>query len=78
MRYGEKLLSPGTDGIYELSLSNAAYLSSAKGNVPVALPVNGDEFDALLEKLIEASAEKTGDPDKMYNTQYHDRWQVRW
>ena len=78
MRYGEKLLSPGTDGIYELSLSNAAYLSSAKGNVPVALPVNGEAFDALLEKLIEASAEKTGDPDKMYNTQYHDRWQVRW
>ena len=78
MRYGEKLLSPGTDGIYELSLSNAAYLSSAKGNIPVALPVSGEEFDALLEKLIEASAEKTGDPDKMYNTQYHDRWQVRW
>ena len=78
MRYGEKLLSPGTDGIYELSLSNAAYLSSAKGNVPVALPVSGEAFDALLEKLIEASAEKTGDPDKMYNTQYHDRWQVRW
>ena len=78
MRYGEKLLSPGTDGIYELSLSNAAYLSSAKGNVTVALPVSGEEFDALLEKLIEASAEKTGDPDKMYNTQYHDRWQVRW
>jgi hypothetical protein len=40
--------------------------------------LDGKEFDVLLEKLIEASAEKNGAPDKMYNTQYHDRWQVRW
>ena len=78
MRFGKELLSPGTDGIYELSLSNAAYLSSAKGNVPVALPLDGAEFDALLEKLIEDSALKNGAPDKMYNTQYHERWQIRW
>ena len=36
------------------------------------------EFDALLEKLIEDSALKDGTPDKMYNTQYHERWQIRW
>ena len=78
MRFGKELLSPGTDGIYELSLSNAAYLSSAKGNAPVSLPVDGAEFDALLEKLIEDSAQKDGTPDKMYNTQYHERWQIRW
>ena len=78
MRFGAELLSPGTDGIYELSISNAAYLSSAKGNVPVSLPLEGEEFDILLANLIEASAEKNGAPDKMYNTQYHDRWQVRW
>ena len=78
MRFGKELLSPGTDGIYELSLSNAAYLSSAKGNAPVSLPVDGAEFDALLEKLIEDSALKDGTPDKTYNTQSHERWQIRW
>ena len=78
MRFGEALLSPGTDGIYELSLSNAAYLSSAEGNVPVALPVDGGEFDRLLEKLIEDSFIKAGKGEKMYNTQYHERWQIRW
>ena len=78
MRYGTELLSPGTDGIYELSISNAAYLSSAKGNIPVALPLDGEAFDGLLEKLIAASAQKNGNPDKMYNTQYHERWQIRW
>ena len=75
---GEALLSPGTDGIYELSISNAAYLSSARGNVPVALPLDGAEFDAMLQKLVEDSTIKKGSADKMYNTQYHDRWQIRW
>ena len=78
MRYGTPLVSPGTDGIYELSLSNAAYLSSAKGNVPVALPVDGAEFDKLLEALARDSAFKDVKADKMYNTQYHERWQIRW
>lgn len=76
--YGTELLAPGTDGINELSLSNAAYLSSAKGGVPVSLPLDGGEFDALLEKLIQNSKEKNGDPNKKYNTTYHDRWQIRW
>jgi predicted dehydrogenase len=78
MRFGTELLSPGTDGIFELSISNAAYLSSAKGSVPVALPLDGKEFDALLAKLVEASSEKNGKADKMYNTKYHERWQIRW
>ena len=78
MRHGEALLSPGTDGIKELSISNAAYLSSAKGNVPVTLPLDGAEFDAMLQKLVEDSSVKNGAADKMYNTQYHDRWQIRW
>ncbi len=76
--HGEELLSPGTDGIYELSISNAAYLSSARGNVPVSLPVNGDEFDTLLAKLRENSGIKHNDPNSKYNTAYHQRWQVRW
>ena len=76
--FGEELLAPGTDGIYELSISNAAYLSSARGNVPVALPLDGREFDELLQKLIETSAVKDNDPDSKYNTTYHQRWQVRW
>ena len=78
MRFGTELLSPGTDGIYELSISNAAYLSSAKGNVRVWLPWDGEEFDDMLEKLVETSAEKNGKADKMNKTKYHERWQIRW
>ena len=76
--HGSRLLAPGTDGIYELSISNAAYLSSARGNVPVKLPLDGAEFDTLLQRLIETSKIKDKDPNSKYNTTYHQRWQVRW
>lgn len=40
--YGEELLAPGYDGINELTVSNAAYLSEWKGNkkshFPLILP----------------------------------------
>ena len=36
---GEELLSPGADGLNELTISNAAYLSAWTGNRPVSLPM---------------------------------------
>ncbi|MBE6809716.1 MAG: Gfo/Idh/MocA family oxidoreductase [Ruminococcaceae bacterium] len=76
--YDEELLSPGTDGIYELTLSNAAYLSSWKGGVPVKLPFNEREFDKELNKKIKNS--KTNDPKENKNAsgKYSKRWQVNW
>lgn len=52
---GEPLLSPGEDGINELTLSNAAYLSQWQGNVPVTLPLDGAAFDRLLAQRIATS-----------------------
>lgn len=48
--HGEKLLAPGFDGIYELTISNAAYLSQWNGNKRITLPFDCDEFDRLLAK----------------------------
>ena len=76
--HGTELLAPGTDGIYELTLSNAAYLSASRGSTPVSLPFNGEEFDNLLADLIRLSRQKNGEADKKYNQTYHRRWQVRW
>ena len=75
---GEKLLSPGTDGIYELTLSNAAYLSSWKGGIPVKLPFDVAEFDKELGEKIKNS--KTNDPieNKNASGDYSKRWQVNW
>ena len=76
--YGTELLAPGIDGIHELTLSNAAYLSASRGGAPVTLPFNGEDFDNLLADLIRLSRQKKGEADKKYNHTYHRRWQVRW
>ena len=75
---GEELLSPGTDGIYELTLSNAAYLSSWKGGVPIKLPFDTQEFDTILGERQKNS--KTNDPKENKNAsgKYSKRWQVNW
>ena len=48
--HGTPLLAPGPDGIHELTLSNAAYLSQWTGNRPVSLPFDTALFDRLLRK----------------------------
>ena len=77
---GEQLLSPAVDGLNELTLSNAAYLSAWQGSVPVSLPLDEEAFDRLLAEHQEKSkytgqaASSAHHPDG----QYSDRWQVNW
>lgn len=74
---GEELLSPGTDGIYELTLSNAAYLSEWTGNEKIKLPFDAEKFDKLLEKRsIASTCKKEEETRSDKNAQ--DRWKVRW
>jgi len=47
--YGEKLASPGEDGLRSLELANAVYLSSHL-NKAVSLPLSRRAFDAFLAK----------------------------
>ena len=75
--HGEALISPAADGLNELMLSNAAYLSQWMGNAPVALPADGAEFDALLaahaaESMTHEALAKI--PDGVYQ----ERWKTRW
>lgn len=78
IRCGEALISPGEDGICELTLSNAAYLSQWKGNATIQLPMDEAEFDCELAKRAETSKyhEKinAANPDGKYS----ERWQVKW
>lgn len=75
---GEELLSPGTDGIYELTLSNAAYLSSWKGGVSIKLPFDNQEFDELLDIKIKKSKKNDPTATKHASGKYSKRWQVNW
>lgn len=76
--FGEELISPGTDGINELTLSNAAYLSEWQGNREIALPFDIELFDKLLAEKAKLSKCRAADSEKSGNTSYLPRWQVRW
>ena len=75
---GEKLLSPGPDGLNELTLSNAAYLSQWLGNQEITLPMDTAAFDAKLAEHIEHSAHHQQAEEKLPEGQYSKRWQVNW
>ena len=77
--HGTPLLAPGTDGIRELSISNAAYLS-AWTNDWVTLPVDDAAFDAQLAARIATSkGERIAPTDGEKPTgAYSERWSVRW
>ena len=75
---GEELIAPGTDGIYELTLSNAAYLSQWQGNSTVALPFDNALFDRLLAQKKMSSHCHEAELDGKENMSYLPRWQVRW
>jgi len=76
--HGEPLIAPGTDGVRELTISNAAYLSQWKSNVPVSLPFDEAEFDALLTERAASSISRDTSGQSHASTSYSDRWQVRW
>ena len=75
--HGEKLISPGADGLNELMLSNAAYLSQWTGNAKVDLPLDGAKFDALLAEHAAVSMPHEA-LAKTPDGKYEDRWQTRW
>ncbi len=79
--YGEPLLSPGFDGVKELSISNAAYLSSWCDNRAVQLPLTQEDADLFAQKLQElanhSNYKETYVAEKM-SGEYSKRWQVRW
>lgn len=76
--YGNELLSPGYDGINELMISNAAYLSEWTGNKRVTLPFDTAKFDLLLTEKQKSSKYRAVTSEKSGNASYLPRWQVRW
>ena len=76
--YGEPLLAPGVEGIRELTISNAAYLSAWQGSVPVKLPFDEAKFDEMLRALADHSREKDTEGNRRFDPNYRKRWQINW
>lgn len=75
--HGEELLAPGYDAIYELTLSNAAYLSAWTGE-SVTLPLDTDRFDRLLAERVKTSAYHPAASGDEADGCYKERWNVNW
>lgn len=75
--YGTPLLAPGTDGIQELSISNAAYLSSWTEDW-VTLPVEEEVFDTYLQALCKKDTTMQKSGEQGITGEYSERWKVRW
>lgn len=70
------LISDGSEAIREVTLANAAYLSSWR-DCWVDLPLDAEGFDAELTKKCEDSKLNDGFA-KRETVEYQERWQVRW
>ena len=76
--HGETLLAPGYDGINELTIQNAAYFSAWKGNMPISIPFDEKEYDALLKQKQHHSTVGSGAAQDAKRTEYSERWQINW
>ena len=76
--YGEELLAPGYDGVKELTISNAAYLSEWTGNQKITLPFDEQLFDRILEEKAAASSIKEGLQPQKKDASCEARWRVAW
>ncbi|MEE1075405.1 MAG: Gfo/Idh/MocA family oxidoreductase [Acutalibacteraceae bacterium] len=76
----EPLIAPGIEGINELIISNAAYLSNWKGNVKINIPFDKEEFDSFLSINKDKSKFKGNfiSNDNENNINYTSRWKVHW
>lgn len=76
--FGEPLLAPGEDSLKELTISNAAYLSSWTDQ-KICLPIDDSLFDSLLRKKIEESP-ITNKKQVTYFpfSDYLGRWNTNW
>lgn len=72
---GEPLIASGEEGINELTISNAAYLSHWTGK-SVSLPFDEELFDRLLSQKQKSSIIKTGGGQQTHED-YSERWQVK-
>ncbi len=75
---GETLIAPGTDGIKELMISNAAYFSSWSGNKKISLPFDEEAFDNMLYEKMKSSKYKKKTFSHTEHDEYSARWRVNW
>jgi len=76
---GVPLISPGKEGINQVKLSNAAYLSSWTDKwVEIDAPENEIEFEKHLNEFVANSSVKKAGAAAQSGDDYSRRWTVQW
>ena len=78
IRHGEALISPGCDGLAQLTLINAAYLSAWRGSARIKLPFDTALYDRLLAARVAHSVYRGENAVSKPSEAQADRWQVNW
>ena len=76
--HGEALISPGCDGLAQLTLINAAYLSAWRGSARIELPFDTALYDRLLAARVAHSVYRGENAVSKPAEAQADRWQVNW
>ena len=76
--HGEALISPGCDGLAQLTLINAAYLSAWRGSARIELPFDTALYDRLLAARVAHSVYRGENAVSKPAETQADRWQVNW
>ena len=79
IRFGAPLVAPGVDGIHELRLSCASYLSAWTDSF-VTLPPDAEEYDRMLDRRMTAAKRRnSGDiVREAPQSEYRERWKKHW
>ena len=74
-----ELLADGREGVNQLTISNAAYLSAWTGS-EISLPLDKSRFDALLEEKKKGSSydEKANQSGASADGTMSNRWEIKW
>ena len=76
--YGDELIAKGEEGLRELTLCNAAYLSAWQDRT-VLLPMNDEEYlTELKRKVADSRQEKKAPVEYVRGHEYHNRWNTNW
>ena len=78
LRFGTELIAPGYEGLNQLAIQNAAYLSAWQGSAPVRLPFDEAVYDRFLAQKQAGSLVRKEDGSAGSTTIYSDRWQINW
>ena len=73
--HGSELIAPGYEGLNELAISNAAYLSDWTGK-GVEIPFDEELFDTMLSERRRSGRKKSGGKQQTHES-YSERWNVR-